>query len=146
MSRLVLRGAEVYAGEGAPFRADVAVEDGRIVAVGPRVVGEVVDATGLLLLPGLIDLHAHSALEPFRDPLLSPKALQGFTTEVICPDGLGPAPVADAESRRAYLRALEGDGPPRWTWSTFAEYLDALPATATSLVPSAPHGSIREPF
>ena len=141
---IVFRGAEVYPGEGTAFRADVGVEHGLVAAIGPHVEGEVVDARGLMLLPGLIDLHAHSALEAFRDPLLAPKVLQGFTTEVICPDGLGPAPVRDVEQRRAYLRALEGDGPLEWTWRTFAEYADALPATATSLVLSAPHGSIRE--
>jgi len=141
---LVFRGAEVYPGDGPPFRADVGVEGGRIAAIGERVEGEALDATGLLLCPGFVDLHAHSALEPFHDPLLAPKILQGFTTEVICPDGLAPAPVRDHEARRAYLRALEGDGPSEWTWSTFAEYLDALPATASTLVPSAPHGAIRE--
>ena len=109
--------------------------DGRIAAVGPRVEGDVVDAEGLMLCPGFVDLHAHSALEPFDDPLLTPKILQGFTTEVICPDGLAPAPVRDREARRAYLRALEGDGPPEWTWTTFAEYLDALPATAPTARP-----------
>jgi N-acyl-D-amino-acid deacylase len=141
---LVLRGAEVYPGEGRPFRADVGIEGDRIAAIGERLEGEVVDATGLMLCPGFVDLHAHSALEPFRDPLLTPKILQGFTTEVICPDGLAPAPVRDRDARRAYLRALEGDGPPEWTWATFAEYLDALPRTASTLVPSAPHGAIRE--
>ena len=133
---LVFRGAEVYPGDGPPFRADVGVADGRIAAIGPRVEGDVVDAEGLMLCPGFVDLHAHSALEPFADPLLTPKILQGFTTEVICPDGLAPAPVEDHEARRAYLRALEGEGPPEWTWTTFAEYLDALPATAPTLVPS----------
>ena len=141
---LVFRGADVYPGEGPPFRADVGVSKGRIAAIGERVEGDVVDAEGLMLCPGFVDLHAHSALEPFRDPLLAPKILQGFTTEVICPDGLGPAPVRDREGRRAYLRALEGDGPPEWTWTTFAEYLDTLPPTAMTLVPSAPHGSVRE--
>lgn len=141
---LVFRGAEVYPGEGASFRAEVGVAGGRIAAVGERLEGEIVDAAGLILCPGFIDLHAHSALEPFRDPLLAPKILQGFTTEVICPDGLAPAPVRDVEARRSYLRALEGDGPDVWTWTTFAEYLDALPSTAPTLVPSAPHGSIRE--
>ncbi len=141
---LVFRGAAVYPGDGAPFHADVGIDGGRIAAIGDRVEGDVVDAAGLMLCPGFVDLHAHSALEPFRDPVLTPKILQGFTTEVICPDGLAPAPVRDRESRREYLRALEGDGPPRWTWTTFAEYLDALPATASSLVPSAPHGAIRE--
>jgi N-acyl-D-amino-acid deacylase len=141
---LVFRGAEVYPGEAPPFRADVGVESGRIAAIGERVEGEVVDASGLMLCPGFVDLHAHSALEPFRDPLLAPKILQGFTTEVICPDGLAPAPVADWRARQAYLRALEGDGPEEWPWRSFAEYLDALPACATTLVPSVGHGSVRE--
>ena len=104
------------------------------------------DAAGAMLCPGLIDLHAHSALASFDDPLLAPKVLQGFTTEVICPDGLAPAPVADWRARRAYLRALEGDGPAEWPWTTFAEYLDALDATrpAMTLVPSVGHGAVRD--
>jgi N-acyl-D-amino-acid deacylase len=143
---LVVRGAEVYPGEGPPYRADVGVADGRIAAIAERLEGEVVDGAGAMLCPGFVDLHAHSALASFDDPLLAPKILQGFTTEVICPDGLAPAPVADRAARRAYLRALEGDGPAEWTWSTFEEYLDALDATrpATSLVPSVGHGAVRD--
>jgi N-acyl-D-amino-acid deacylase len=141
---IVFRGALVYPGDGAPFRADVGVADGKVAAIGDGLGGEVVDAAGAVLCPGFIDLHAHSALAPFADPLLTPKILQGFTTEVINPDGLAPAPVRDVAARRAYLRALEGDGPSDWTWSTFDEYLDAIPACATTLLPSAPHGSIRE--
>ena len=146
---LVVRQAQVYPGEGAPFRADVAVADGRIAAIGDlsHVTNtETIAAEGAMLSPGFIDLHAHSALAPFADPLLAPKVLQGFTTEVICPDGLAPAPVSDRDARRAYLRALEGDGPEEWTWSTFPEYVDALAATrpATTLVPSAAHGAIRD--
>lgn len=143
---LVIRGAEVVPGDGPAFRADVGIEHGVIAAVGDRLEGETLDATGMLLCPGFIDVHAHSALASFHDPLLTPKVLQGFTTEVINPDGLAPAPVADVDARRAYLRALEGDGPSTWRWRTFAEYLDALAETrpTTTLVPSAPHGSIRE--
>jgi N-acyl-D-amino-acid deacylase len=142
---LVFRGAEVYPGDGPSFSADVGVADGRIVAIG-KLEGEVVDATGALLCPGFIDMHTHSALAPFENPLLAPKILQGFTTEVICPDGLAPAPVKDWRARQAYLRALEGDGPPEWTWSSFAEYLDALDATrpAMTLVPSVGHGAVRD--
>ena len=119
---------------------------GTIVAIGDGLDGDVLDATGAMLCPGFIDLHAHSALAPFDDPLLAPKILQGFTTEVICPDGLAPAPVADWRARRAYLRALEGDGPAEWPWSSFAEYLDALDATrpAMTLVPSVGHGAVRD--
>jgi N-acyl-D-amino-acid deacylase len=143
---LVFRGAEVYPGDGSSFRADVGVMGAKIAAIGERLEGEVLDATGALLCPGFIDLHTHSALAPFDDPLLAPKILQGFTTEVICPDGLAPAPVRDWRARQAYLRALEGDGPPEWSWSSFAEYLDALDATrpAMTLVPSVGHGAVRD--
>jgi N-acyl-D-amino-acid deacylase len=143
---LVFRGAEVFPGNGPSFRTDVGVDGGTIVAIGDVLEGDVVDASGAMLCPGFVDLHAHSALAPFDDPLLAPKVLQGFTTEVICPDGLAPAPVSDWRARQAYLRALEGDGPAEWPWSTFAEYLDALDATrpAMTLVPSVGHGAVRD--
>ena len=148
---LLIRAVTVYPGEGAPVQADVGVRDGRISAVGELEAsgaGDVVDGAGAILCPGFIDLHTHSALVSFDDPLLTPKILQGFTTEVINPDGLAPAPVASGgqAARRSYLRALEGEGPPDWPWTTFAEYLDALDATrpAVSLVPSIGHGAVRE--
>ena len=141
---IVFRGAEVYPGDGPPFRADVGVEGTKVAAIGVELEGEIVEAPGAILCPGFIDLHAHSALAAFDDPVLAPKICQGFTTEVINPDGLAPAPVRDTAARRAYLRALEGEGPRDWGWSTFDEYLDAIPACATTLLPSAPHGSIRE--
>jgi N-acyl-D-amino-acid deacylase len=122
----------------------VGIADGRIAAIGDVLEGDVIAADGLMLCPGFVDLHAHSSLEPFRDPLLEPKLLQGFTTEVICPDGLAPAPVRDVEARRSYLRALEGDGPAEWSWRSFEEYLDALPRTAATLVPSVGHGAVRD--
>ena len=101
-----------------------------------------------MLCPGFIDLHTHSALRSFDDPFLTPKLAQGFTTEVINPDGLAPAPVDPARwaERQAYLRPLEGPGPKDWPWSTVEEYLDALDATrpALSLVPSIGHGAVRD--
>jgi N-acyl-D-amino-acid deacylase len=93
-------------------------------------------------------MHSHCALRPFVDPLLEPKIRQGFTTELINPDGLGPAPVRqeDVEIRRVYLAGLEGSGPDEWPWRSIDEYLDALDATrpATTLCPLVPHGSVRE--
>lgn len=149
---LEIRGATVHAGDGSPGRLlDVRIEDGVIRGVEPSLAGaaaEVVDGTGMLLCPGFVDLHAHSALAPFDDPLMAPKVGQGFTTEVVNPDGLGPAPVVAErwDDRRAYLRPLEGSGPEPWPWTTVAEYLDALDATrpALSLVPSVPHGAVRD--
>ena len=150
---LLIRRATVHAGDGTPGRiADVGVAGASIRALEPSladaVAAEVVNGSGLLLCPGFVDLHAHSALAPFDDPILRPKIGQGFTTEVVNPDGLGPAPVRPefAADRRRYLQPLEGGGPDPWPWSSVVEYLDALDATgpATSLVPSVPHGAVRD--
>lgn len=149
---ILIRGADVFPGDLAPRSADVGIVQGRIAAVGPDLSAtgaqEVVAARGLMLCPGFIDMHAHSALEPFRDPRLVPKVAQGFTTELINPDGLAPAPVARArwKDRRAYLQALEGPGPEEWGWSSIPEYLEALAASepATTLVPSVGHNAVRE--
>ena len=149
---LVIRGALVYPGESAASVADVVIADGRIEAVeavlGEIEAAEVVDGAGLMLCPGFVDMHAHSALRSFDEPLLEPKIAQGFTTELINPDGLAPAPVAPERrgERQAYLRGLEGSGPEEWPWSTFAEYLEVLATTrpATTLVPSIGHNSVRD--
>ena len=138
MLDLVIDGTTVYPGDAPPFQGQVGVRGGEIVLVtqchkdSPRAAANtVVDGRGLLLSPGFIDLHTHSALVSFDDPLLTPKLAQGFTTEVINPDGLSPAPVAPERraERQAYLRPLEGGGPDSWPWSTVAEYLDALDET-----------------
>lgn len=149
---LLICGGEVADGDSPPRRADVAIDDGRISAIEPLLAPDgfarVVRADGLLLCPGFVDMHAHSALRPFSDPLQAPKIAQGFTTEVLHPDGLSPAPVLPhrRDDRRNYLRALEGPGPQEWPWSTLPEYLDALAGTqpTTSLVPSVGHGAVRD--
>ncbi len=145
---LVIRGATVYGGEGPPREADVGVAAGRIAAVGGELSGEVVEADGLWLCPGFIDMHAHTALRSWQEPLLTEVLAQGVTTQVICPDGLAPAPVVPGrrDERRDYLRALEGPGPGEWDWTSFDEYLDALDATrpAISLAPSIGHGAVRD--
>ena len=149
---LIVRNATVYPGEGAPRQADVTVTGDTITAIEASLpeteAAEVVDADGLILCPGFIDMHAHSALRTHDDPLLTPKIAQGYTTELIGPDGLAPAPVAADRrgERQAYLRGLEGTGPEEWSWSTFDEYLDWLESTrpAVTLVPSIGHNSVRD--
>ena len=113
---LLITGAQVYFGDSPPAPVDVAVDDGVIAAVGRHdrwEAGEVIEGRGLILCPGFIDLHAHSGLRPFVDPLLAPKTGQGFTTELIGPDGLGPSPVSREAwpTRLAYLAPIEGPGP-----------------------------------
>ncbi|EGG48983.1 N-acyl-D-amino-acid deacylase family protein [Streptomyces griseoaurantiacus] len=136
---LVLRDAEVVDGTGAPsYRADVAVEDGRIVSIvqeawaagcqRPRARREI-DAEGLVLAPGFIDMHAHSDLALLRDPDHSAKAAQGVTLEVIGQDGLSYAPVDErtlAEVRRA-IAGWNGPGDDLdLSWRSVGEYLDRL--------------------
>ncbi len=149
----VIRGATVYPGDGPARNVDVGVADGKIAAVGGELLtssdgAEVVEAEGHWLCPGFVDLHAHTALRSYEDPLLTEVLSQGVTTQVICPDGLAPAPVAAGRwaERRDYLRALEGGGPEEWPWTSFADYLDALDGTrpAISLVPSIAHGAVRD--
>nr|WTA00579.1 D-aminoacylase [Streptomyces sp. NBC_00857] len=132
---LVIRDVRVIDGTGGPsYRADVGIEDGRIAAIrhegDPRPSGaRVLDAAGLALSPGFIDMHAHSDLTLLRDPDHSAKAAQGVTLEVIGQDGLSYAPVDDptlAQVRRA-ITGWNGDGGDiDFDWRTVGGYLDRL--------------------
>ncbi|MFB7078731.1 amidohydrolase family protein [Streptomyces sp. NPDC056308] len=137
---LVIRDALVVDGTGTPARrADVAVDDGRIAEIhpehapGPRPTARrTLDADGLALSPGFVDMHAHSDLALLRDPDHSAKAAQGVTLEVLGQDGLSYAPVDDrtlAEVRRA-ITGWNGGAPEDtdldFDWRTVGEYLDRL--------------------
>ena len=148
---LLIRGANVVT-RGKIEKLDVAVDHGTISAVSRNLPvsssGNSIDGSGRLLLPGFIDLHAHSALRAFDDPLLGAKVGQGFTTELICPDGLGPAPISDdcRESRRLYLNGLEPSKRAPWNWRSFAQYLSSLAEAKASIntVSCVPHSAVRE--
>ncbi|MFE2206751.1 N-acyl-D-amino-acid deacylase family protein [Streptomyces rubiginosohelvolus] len=134
---LVLRDAHVVDGTGEPsYRADVALDGGRIAEIhaegspGPRPTAAwTVDADGLVLAPGFIDMHAHSDLALLRDPDHSAKAAQGVTLEVLGQDGMSYAPVDDrtlAEVRRS-ITGWNGDGSDiDFDWRTVGGYLDRL--------------------
>ncbi|MGW1103267.1 N-acyl-D-amino-acid deacylase family protein [Streptomyces sp. NPDC002540] len=137
---LVIRNALVVDGTGTPARrADVAVDGGRIAGIhpeqapGPRPTARrTLDADGLALSPGFIDMHAHSDLALLRDPDHSAKAAQGVTLEVLGQDGLSYAPADDrtlAEVRRA-ISGWNGGAPEDtdldFDWRTVGEYLDRL--------------------
>ena len=97
MYDLVIRGATVVDGLGRePRRADVAVEKGRIAAIGEvgRTAERVVDAGGLTLMPGIIDIHTHYDAQVTWDPTLSPSPSLGVTTAVMgnCGFGIVPSP------------------------------------------------------
>ncbi|CAM5423908.1 N-acyl-D-amino-acid deacylase family protein [Streptomyces narbonensis] len=139
---LVFRDAEVVDGSGGPsYRADVAIDGGRIAAIVKEgaaagcqrpTARRVVDAEGLALSPGFVDMHAHSDLALLRDPDHSAKAAQGVTLEVLGQDGLSYAPVDDrtlGEVRRAisgWNGGAPGDTSVDLDWRTVGEYLDRL--------------------
>ncbi|REK09943.1 MAG: D-aminoacylase [Planctomycetota bacterium] len=147
---LVIRGGTLYDGTGAPARrADVAVRGDRIVAVGA--LGDpapearrTIDATGMAVAPGFIDVHTHSDGWLLTTKNLASKTSQGFTTEILMSDGISYAPVSEHNWREwfYYLRALNGLEPEAYEgWHTIAEYLALLAGrtaqNAASLVPYA---------
>ncbi|MFF5003681.1 amidohydrolase family protein [Streptomyces phaeochromogenes] len=162
MMDLVVRDVEVVDGSGGPsYRADVGIEGGRITAVVQEaaaagclrpVARRVLDAEGLVLSPGFIDMHAHSDLALLRDPDHSAKVAQGVTLEVIGQDGLSYAPVDDrtlAEVRRA-ITGWNGNGDDiDFTWRSVGEYLDRLDhgfdgeGIAVNAAYLIPQGSVR---
>ncbi len=134
---LVIRNGTVVDGTGGPpRRADVAVRDGAIIAVGEEVGRgrRELDAEGLLVTPGFVDPHTHYDGQATWDPLLLPSSQHGVTTVLMGNCGVGFAPVR-AERHDWLISVMEGveDIPGtalheglRWDWESFPEYLDAL--------------------
>ncbi|MFE0641379.1 amidohydrolase family protein [Streptomyces sp. NPDC058877] len=154
---LVFRDAEVVDGSGGDsYRADVAIEGGRIAAIVKEAAAagcqrptarRTIDAEGLVLSPGFIDMHAHSDLALLRDPDHSAKAAQGVTLEVLGQDGLSYAPVDD-RTRTEVQRAItgwNGDGSDLdLGWRTVGEYLDRLDrGIAVNAAYLVPQGTVR---
>ena len=134
MHDLVIRGATVVDGLGHdPIRADVAVKDGRIAAIGNigTDAAEIVDAGGLALMPGIIDIHTHYDAQVTWDPTLSPSPSLGVTTVVIGNCGFGivpsPPPLRDLIMRNlAVVEGMDLDALRAgidWRFQSFSEYL-----------------------
>ncbi len=156
MHDLVIRNGTVIDGRGGrPAHGDVALDDGRITAVGTvdEPGREELDATGLAVTPGFVDVHTHYDGQVTWDPLLTPSIWHGVTTVVMGNCGVGFAPAAP--DRHDWLIGLmEGvEGIPgaslreaiRWDWQTVGEYLDALDRIPRALDVAAqvPHGAVR---
>jgi N-acyl-D-aspartate/D-glutamate deacylase len=133
----VIRSGTVIDGTGGPSRqADIGIAGGRIVAIGDNVEAGTVelDATGLTVMPGVVDPHTHYDAQLFWDPSASPSNVHGVTTVIggNCGFTLAPLNAEDADYIRRMMAKVEGmplaaleQGVP-WTWSTFGEYLGAL--------------------
>jgi N-acyl-D-aspartate/D-glutamate deacylase len=156
MYDLIIRGGEIIDGSGSPpFRGDVAIQDGSIAAVG-EVDGEAkqeIDATGLAVTPGFVDIHTHYDGQVTWDPYLTPSCWHGVTTVVFGNCGVGFAPVRPDhhEYLISLMEAVE-DIPGtalaegiQWGWESFPEFMDAVDKLdlAMDVAAQVPHGAVR---
>ena len=141
MTDLVISNATLVDGSGEPQRmSDIAISNGKITEVGPA--GSIsttssrrtIDADGLVVTPGFVDVHTHYDAQVSWDPLLTPSSWHGVTTAVMGNCGVGFAP-AHPQRHQWLIELMEGvedipgaamtDGID-WQWETFPEYLDAV--------------------
>ncbi|MGY9074014.1 MAG: N-acyl-D-amino-acid deacylase family protein [Acidimicrobiales bacterium] len=151
---IIIKNGMLFDGTGAPrVKADVGIFDGRVVAMGHldgEEATEVIDATGMHVAPGFVDLHTHYDAQIFWDPYCTLSGWHGITSVAIGNCGFGFAPVA--KDMRDYAMksmtrveaipyASMQEGMP-WDWETFPEYLDSLERTpkAMNILPYVPIG------
>ncbi|MGC1447563.1 MAG: amidohydrolase family protein [Xanthobacteraceae bacterium] len=137
MHDIVIRGGTIVDGTGKPsYTGDVAVSGGRIAAVGGKQgpAKRDIDAKGLMVTPGWVDVHTHYDGQAMWDPLLAPSCWHGVTTVLFGNCGVGFAPVKK-EHHGALMDLMEGvEEIPNpvlaagltWEWETFPQFMDAL--------------------
>ncbi|MFE0625555.1 amidohydrolase family protein [Streptomyces sp. NPDC058864] len=147
---LAIRGARIVDGTGETpaYQADVRIEGGRITEIGTvRGARHTLDARGLVLAPGFIDMHAHSDLALLTDPAHEAKAAQGVTLEVLGQDGLSYAPVDDGTLAGLRQQLAGWNGDPEgleYDWRSVGEYLDRLDrGIAVNAAYLVPQGTVR---
>jgi N-acyl-D-aspartate/D-glutamate deacylase len=153
---LVIRGGTIVDGSGAArFAGDIAIDRGRITAVGhvPGTGQEEIDATGLIVTPGFVDIHTHYDGQATWDAEMAPSSWHGVTTVVMGNCGVGFAPAAP-DRHQWLIGLMEGveDIPGTalaegmaWDWETFPQYLDALEKKPRTIDVAChvPHGAVR---
>jgi N-acyl-D-aspartate/D-glutamate deacylase len=156
MHDIVIRNGTVIDGSGAAARtADVAIDGERVTAVGNDIGPgkREIDAGGLLVTPGWVDIHTHYDGQATWDPYMTPSSWHGATTVVMGNCGVGFAP-ARPEERDWLISLMESveDIPGTalaegmtWNWESFPEYLDALEAQprAIDIGTQVPHCAVR---
>ena len=152
----IIKGGTIVDGTGAkPFTGDVAIADGKIVEIGKVTAParETIDADGLLVTPGWVDIHSHYDGQVTWDSQLAPSFWHGVTTVMMGNCGVGFAPARAAE-RDQLIKLMEGveDIPGtaltegiKWEWESFPEYLDAIGRRSFSMDVAAQmaHGALR---
>ena len=156
MHDLVIRNGKIVDGTGKPaFIGDVAIDGGKITSVGDKAgaARREIDATGLLVTPGFVDIHTHYDGQVTWDPYLTPSSWHGVTTLVMGNCGVGFAPVEPGKEE-FLIGLMEGveDIPGtalaegiKWGWESFPQYMDAVEKMkrAVDVGVQVPHGSVR---
>jgi N-acyl-D-aspartate/D-glutamate deacylase len=144
---LLIAGGRVIDGTGRPgYRADVTIKDGRIVDIGNIAATAGVptlNASGLAVTPGFIDVHSHSDFTLTVDPRAVSSVTQGVTLEVVGNCGHGCAPIVDPDIAKMNIYGYHSDYPMHWR--TMAEYFEALEACkpAVNVMTLVPNGNLR---
>ena len=143
---LVIRNGTVLDGTGGdPIEADVAIKDGVVCDIGRlgTTADVELDARGLFVTPGFIDIHSHSDYTLLVDPRAVSAVYQGVTLEVLGNCGFGCCPIADAELAKNNIYGVSDAIP--ITWKSTAGYLDRLQAAkpAVNVLTLVPNGQLR---
>jgi N-acyl-D-aspartate/D-glutamate deacylase len=150
----IIRNGMVVDGSRQPrYRADIGIRGGRVAAIGrldPADAAEVLDATGLVVAPGFVDLHTHYDAQLFWDPYCTLSSWHGITSVVIGNCGFGFAPVRPEMRERAMLSMTRVEAIPLasmaagmpWDWVSFPEFLDSVDRApkAVNILPYVPVG------
>ena len=149
---IVIKNGLIFDGSRVPrYRGDIAIRDGVIAAIGRIAQADaarVIDADGLHVAPGFIDLHTHYDAQLFWDPYCTLSGWHGVTSVVIGNCGFGFAPVAPEMRERAMLSMTRVEAIPfasmkqgmPWDWTSFPEYLDSVERApkAINILPYVP--------
>jgi len=153
---LVVRGGTIVDGTRIPrFVADVGVKNGRVACIGKIAAHEAtrcIDATGLIVAPGVVDLHTHYDAQLFWDPYCTLSGWHGVTSAVIGNCGFGFAPFEPEMRERAMLTMTRLEAIPKvsmeqgmpWDWVTYPEFLDSVERApkAINILPYVPVGPL----
>jgi N-acyl-D-aspartate/D-glutamate deacylase len=156
MLDILVKNGQIVNGTGKePFIGDVGIRDGVIVEAGKidQPAKRVIDADGLIVTPGWVDIHTHYDGQATWDPELDPSFSSGVTTAILGNCGVGFAPVRNTD-RQTLIELMEGveeipetalhEGM-RWNWNTFPEFMNVLEETPRTFDIGVliPHGALR---